>query len=93
MASVAATPLTAPSLVVEALSPCDQFDPMMRRINQFLSRGVQLVWLVDPEARTVTVCRSGEIPQVFEETETLSGFDLLPGFSCRVAEFFAIPGE
>lgn len=82
-----------PGVVVEVLSPNDQLGRMMRRINQFLARGVQLVWLVDPEARTVTVCRAGEIPQVLEETETLTGFDLLPGFSCRVAEFFAIPGE
>jgi len=93
MASVAATPLTVPGLIVETLSPSDQFGPMMRRVEQFLARGVQMVWLADPEARTVTVCRPGEIPQVLEENETLGGFDLLPGFSCRVAEFFAIPGE
>jgi Uma2 family endonuclease len=93
MASVAATPLTVPCLVVEELSPGDQFGPTMRRIDQYLARGVQMLWLVDPEARTVTVCRLYEIPQVLEETETLAGFDLSPGFSCRVAEFFAIPRE
>ncbi len=59
-------PELAPDLVVEVLSPGDQMAKMMRRISQFLKRGVPLVWLVDPEAQAVTVYRPGKEHYVVE---------------------------
>lgn len=82
-----------PDLMVEVLSPNDRFGTMTRRISQFLALGVKMVWLVDPEARDVTVYRAGEIPLVLEETEELLGLDILPDFRCKVAEFFHMTGE
>jgi len=82
-----------PVLVVEVLLPNDQWGKVTRRIAQYLGRGVPLVWLVDPEGLSVTVYRSGQLPQVFEGTDELTGGDVLPDFRCRVAEFFALPGE
>ncbi|MBV9122317.1 MAG: Uma2 family endonuclease [Planctomycetes bacterium] len=81
-----------PQLVVEVLSPSDQTGKVMRRLSQYLKRGVPLVWLVDPEVRIVTVYRPGREHQVVEETEELTGEEVLPGFRCRVAELFALPG-
>jgi Uma2 family endonuclease len=82
-----------PKLVVEVLSPTDRWGKVTRRLAHFLSRGIPLVWLVDPEDRSVTVYRPGQLPQVFEENEELTGFDVLPEFRCRVADFFFLPGE
>ena len=65
----------------------------MRRISQFLQKGIPLVWLIDPDARNVTVYRPDKTPVVVEADEELTGFDVLPEFRCRVAEFFAMPGE
>jgi Uma2 family endonuclease len=48
-----------------------------------------VVWVVDPEVRTISVYRSlGEIV-VLDEDDALTGGDILPGFSVRVAEVFA----
>lgn len=63
----------------------------MRRITEYLRRGVPLVWLIDPEGRDVTVYRSGRDPQVVEEDQELSGEDVLPDLRCRVSEFFKMP--
>jgi Uma2 family endonuclease len=82
-----------PTLAVEVLSPNDRWGAVTRRVTQFLQRGVALVWLVDPDGRTVTVYRGTHLPQVLEGDDELVCEDVLPGFRCRVADFFYLPGE
>lgn len=77
-----------PELVVEVVSPHDKLNQINRRISQYLRRGVSLVWLVDPETRTVAAYRAGQIHQVLDETEELSGEDVLPDFRLAVSELF-----
>lgn len=84
---------TPPRLVVEVLSPTDQPTKINRRISQYLKRGVPLVWLVDPEVRSVTVYPAGRFHYVLDETDELTGQEVLPDFRCRVSEFFALPGQ
>lgn len=84
---------TVPALIVEVQSPSDKIAKTNRRISQYLRRGVRLVWLVDPDTRTVTVYRPGQIHQVADDTEELAG-DLAPaGFRCRVVDFFTLPDQ
>ena len=80
-------------LSVEVLSPNDTLGKVMRRVREQLRFGTPMVWVVDPEARNVTVHQPGKEPLIFEETEELTGGDVLPDFRCRVAEFFALPGQ
>jgi Uma2 family endonuclease len=82
-----------PKVVVEVLSPSDQMTKVNKRLGQFLKRGVPLVWLVDPEVRSVSVYRADKYPVVLDEMEELTGEEVLPDFRCRVAEFFALPGH
>jgi Uma2 family endonuclease len=82
-----------PKLVVEVLSPSDQMARINRRISQFLQRGVPLIWLVDPETRTVTVYRPGKDFKILSETDEITGEDVLPKMRFHVAEFFALPGQ
>jgi Uma2 family endonuclease len=81
-----------PQLVVEVLSPTDQLTRVNRRVKQYLARGVPLVWLVDPEVRSVTVYQRGQEHRVLDETEELTGDGVLADFSLRVADLFAVPG-
>jgi Uma2 family endonuclease len=85
--------LQPPRLVVEVLSPNDKQSKTNARISQYLKRGVPLVWLIDPELRIVTVYRSGKDLYTRDNGEELTGEDVLPDFRCRVAEFFALPGQ
>lgn len=82
-----------PNLIVEVLSPDDRPGKTNRRIEQYLRRGVPLVWLIDPEDRIVTVYRPNEFHKVLDETDELTGNGVLPEFSCRVADLFALPGQ
>jgi Uma2 family endonuclease len=82
-----------PILAVEVLSPNDSWAKVTRRITQFLKRGIAVVWLVDPEGRSVTVYRSSQLPQVYEGADELNGEPELPGFVCRIADLFYLPGE
>jgi Uma2 family endonuclease len=82
-----------PKLIVEVLSPSDQMAKVNRRISQYLKRGVPLVWLVHPDARSVTVYRPGKDFRVLQETDELTGEDVLPKLRIRVADLFALPGQ
>jgi Uma2 family endonuclease len=88
-----AYPTHLPTLAVEVLSPHDRPGRMMRRVSQFLRKGISLVWLVDAEDREVTVYQRGCEPYVLGEQEEITGEGVLPDFRCRVADFFRMPGE
>jgi Uma2 family endonuclease len=77
-----------PDLVVEVLSPDDSRKDVRAKIKDYLFYGVKVVWLVDPEMRTVTVYREPLVGTELDEGATLDGGDVLPGFSCKVAEMF-----
>ena len=81
-------PDIAPDLVVEVLSPSDVFPRILRKVQQYLRAGTSEVWIVVPEDWSVTVCRPGQEQVILSNGETLSGGDVLPGFSCPVAELF-----
>lgn len=82
-----------PDLIVEVISPSDTEKRVNRRVNQYLGRGIALVWLIDPEKGTVTVCRPNEFPKVLDETDTLTGNGVLPDFSCPVRDLLTLPGQ
>jgi Uma2 family endonuclease len=82
-----------PRLAVEVLSPSDRADRIQRKITDYLRNGVELVWVVDTEEKTVTVYRADNGPRVLQEQDEITGEDVLPGFRCVVAEFFFIPGK
>lgn len=82
-----------PRLAVEVLSPNDRANKVLRKINDYLRCGVGMVWVIDPEIRTITIHQPGK-PQVeLMENQELIGEDVLPGFRCPVADFFALPGD
>ena len=78
-----------PDLVVEVLSPDDRSGAVRAKIREYISAGVKLVWLVDPDARTVRVYRGSIRGVELDETDTLDGGDVLPEFTCKVADFFS----
>jgi Uma2 family endonuclease len=80
----------APDLCVEVLSPGNTNEKMTRKIKEYFTSGVQMVWVLDPDEQTVTVYRQPGDGRVLWNNTTISAEDLLPGFSCPVAEFFQL---
>lgn len=77
-----------PDLVVEVVSPSDTQTYLQRKVLHYLDHGVKLVWLVDPGTRTASVFRARDDVVILSADDEITGGDALPGFSCRVAEFF-----
>ena len=82
-----------PLLAVEVMSPTDRINRVNIRIAQLLSRGVRMVWVIDPEARDVSVYTSGHDPLLLTGDDTLTAEELLPGVSIPVRDLFAMPGQ
>lgn len=82
-------PEVAPDLCVEVLSPADRIRDVRGKMGEYFARGVRLVWIVDPDDRTVAIYRSLDEGRIFHENATLTGEDVLPGFTCQVADLFA----
>ena len=78
----------APDLAVEVISPRDRFDEVLTKVQEYLRAGTRLVWVFHPRTKTVTVYRANSEVQLLQGDEELSGEDVVPGFHCRVMEFF-----
>lgn len=78
----------APDLVVEVISPNDTAGEIQVKTREWIDAGVQLVWVVYPETRTVGVIRTLLDREELTADDLLDGGNVLPGFSCRVAEIF-----
>jgi len=79
----------APDLVVEVLSPSDRKRKAEKKTSRSLALGALAVWLVDPQSRTVEVCKADGEKKLFTVEDELTGDNIVPGFRCRVAEIFA----
>ncbi len=77
-----------PDLAVEVFAPDETAREYREKVEEYFGWGVALVWLVDPESRTVTVCRSPVDRVVLTAEDELTGGDVVPGFTCRVSELF-----
>ena len=78
----------APDLAVEIRSPNDRPGEVQQKVADYFAAGVQLVWLVDPDAQTVEVWTPGGLDRRCTVTETIDGGTVIPGFRCPVARFF-----
>lgn len=84
-------PRGAPDVVAEILSPSDTSSAIHMKTLEYLEAGARLVWIVDPEARTVLVHRPDGSANLLREHETISGEDVLSDFSVALREVFDEP--
>ena len=75
----------APDLAIEVLSPSNR-PGVLEKVADYLNAGTQLVWVVDPDRRQARVHRADGTISTIAETGTLGGEDVLPGFTCALAE-------
>lgn len=78
-----------PDLAVEVVSPSDRASEVASKVQAWLQAGSAVVWVVDPETRSVAVHRNCGETVVLTLADTLLGGDLLPDFAMSVAALFA----
>ena len=81
----------APDLVVEILSPATAERDRTLKLDLYAQHGVKEYWIVDPDARTITVLLRGEggfgVDGIYGEGETLRS-PTLTGFNVALEEIF-----
>ena len=77
-----------PDLVVEIVSPTDDPENVYNKARMWISFGVRLVWVVQPDSRSVEVHRAEPPHESIDEDGQLGGYDVLPGFVCPVKSIF-----
>jgi Uma2 family endonuclease len=84
---------SVPDLIIEVLSPSTRGNDEGAKRELYMSSGVRELWLVDPDARTVTRVRPrGACDETLREEATLRS-ELLDGFELDVARIFPLARE
>ncbi len=77
--------LLCPDFVVELRSASDELKPLKERMEEYRDNGVRLGWLIDRAGKQVFIYReNGSIEIVKGNSVTLSGEDVLPGFTLKL---------
>ncbi|RKU22544.1 Uma2 family endonuclease [Candidatus Poribacteria bacterium] len=79
----------APDLAVEVISPGDTYAEVAEKVEEWLTAGCRMVWVINPRRETVEVYRSNEDFIILRGTDTLDGGDVVEGFQCQVQDIFA----
>jgi Uma2 family endonuclease len=82
-------PRLAPNLAVEVLSRGNTVGEMAAKRQDYFAAGVELVWQIDPRARTVVVYTSPTQSTTLGLADTLDGGTVLPGFTLAMQDLFA----
>lgn len=86
-------PDLVPDLAVEIFSEGNTAKEMSGKLADYFESGVRLVWYFDPRRRMVQVFTGPESSQLLHEHDTLTGGEVLPGFTLSLKEFFREPLE
>ena len=78
----------APDLAVEILSPSNRRGAMHAKVADYLAAGARMVWVVDPERRSITIYRTLLAPRRLESHDAIDGGDVLPGLEVPLESIF-----
>jgi Uma2 family endonuclease len=82
-----------PDLAVEVLSEFERAVDLRRKIRGYLANGTRLLLIVYPTSREIEVHQPAALLQVLGLEHTLSGGEVLPGFSLPLKDLFAVLDE
>lgn len=78
----------SPDVVVEVLSPSDQWPLLLDKVAEYLETGVLEVWVVEPEEKSIHVFGQESAPRILKSGDVLASDKILPGFSAQVEKVF-----
>jgi Uma2 family endonuclease len=86
-------PDLVPDLAIEVLSKWNTEKEMQRKLHDYFTAGVRLVWYVDPRTRSAKSYTAENQFVELSESQSLSGGEVLPGFELSLHELFAKLGS
>jgi Uma2 family endonuclease len=73
-------PPLCPDFVIELRSRTDTLKSLQTKMQEYISNGAELGWLIDPLERKVYIYRPGTDPEVLDDPQQVSGEPLLKEF-------------
>lgn len=80
-------PPVCPDFVIELRSQSDALKPLQTKMQEYLTSGLKLGWLIDPQSNQVEIYRSNKSSEVVKLPFRLSGENILPGFTLDLSQF------
>lgn len=77
-----------PEFVVELRSPSDSLLDVEAKLEMWVRNGVELGWLLDPDARTVTIYRADREPERLDNVSQVAGEGPVAGFVLPLDRIF-----
>lgn len=72
-------PPICPDFVIELRSKSDRLAPLQTKMQEYLTSGLSLGWLINPQDQTVEIYRQDQAVEIVKMPVLLSGEDVLPG--------------
>jgi Uma2 family endonuclease len=69
-----------PDFLVELKSNSDDIEDLRLKMQEYLDNGLQLGWLIDPEAQMVEVYRANQPVSCLSNPPEISAQEIMPGF-------------
>ena len=82
-------PDLVPDLAIEVLSKWNTEKEMQRKLRDYFTAGVRLVWYIDPRTRSAKSYTAENQFVELTESQSISGGEVLPGFELSLRELFA----
>ena len=77
-----------PDFVIELRSKSDSLATLQPKMQEYIDNGTSLGWLINPKKRQVEIYRPNTLVEVLDDPATLSGEDILPGFSLKLSKIW-----
>jgi Uma2 family endonuclease len=86
-------PEVVPDLAVEVLSENNTEAEMQRKLKDYFTAGVRLVWYIEARTKTARAYTAPDCCTAVGAEESLAGGDVLPGFEVSLKDLFAKAGS
>jgi Uma2 family endonuclease len=83
-----AFPEVVPDFVIELRSKTDNLKTLQAKMEEYRANGVRLGWLINPQQQQVEIYRLGQEVEILQSPTSLSGEDVLAGFTLDVSSIF-----
>ncbi|NJN85953.1 MAG: Uma2 family endonuclease [Leptolyngbyaceae cyanobacterium SL_7_1] len=77
-----------PDFVIELRSSSDTLTSLQTKMQEYITNGALLGWLIDRNTRTVYIYRPDREPERLDNPETVNGAPELPGLELRMAKIW-----
>ena len=81
-----------PDFVVELRSQTDRRRRLEAKMEEYMGNGAKLGWLIDPQERSVTICRPRRKPETLVEPKVIEGEGPVVGLKVKTRELWWNPG-